>query len=124
MKTFTSIAAQGEITIRRIATRRTTWRCVPTGYSMMKPENGRYIIGHSETGHHHVMEARGATVAQLDKPPAGMRILMAILTEPLALEHLRPHDQHEPIALQPGAYEFRIGREYDPYAEVIRSQSD
>lgn len=117
MKSFNRIAAQGEITIRRI-------KNVPSGCTAMKPESGKFIVGHSETGHHHVIDATGASVSVLDRPPEGMRILYAILENPTALEHLRGHDTHEPIMLEPGAYEIRIAREFDHYAELARQSAD
>lgn len=122
MKTFKAIAAQGEITIRRIGD-------VPKkSKAAGKPlalEGGKLIIGHSETGHHHVLEhTRGATVTVLDSAPDGMRILRAILTEANALVHERGHDTHETIALLPGEHEFRIAREFDHYAEIARQSAD
>lgn len=123
MMMFTRIAAQGEITIRRIGDVPTEKK-LPEGYSTLQPEGGRYIVGHSETGHHHVIGAKGASVAVLDRAPEGMRILRAILDNPTMLEHQRDHDTHEPIALEPGEYEFRIGREFDPYQELARQQAD
>jgi hypothetical protein len=123
MKSFNSVAAQGEITIRRIGNLPKA-RAFPAGYTLMKPENGRFIIGHSETGHHHVIAADGATVAVMDKPPVGMSILRMILDNPLSLEHLRAHDIHETIVNEPGVYEIRIAREFDHYAELARQSAD
>lgn len=120
MQTFKTVAAQGEITVIRIGdVRKTKLAGTP-----LKPENGRFIIGHSETGHHHVIDAKGASVTVLDRAPEGMRILRAILEQPTSLDHLREFDTHEPIELPPGEYEFRIGREYDPYQEIARRQAD
>jgi hypothetical protein len=122
MKTFKITAAQGELTIRRLGN---APRTMPNGYTPLPVENGRYVVGHSETGHHHVLAAGDhASVAVMDRPPQGMRILRAILREPTALEHLRPHDTHEPILLAPGDYEIRIAREFDPYAELARLSAD
>ena len=122
MKFFKICAAQGEITIRRIGDVR---KELPKGFSPLALERGKYIIGHSETQHDHVLSAvEGVEVGVLDKPPEGMRILYAILREPTALEHLRPHDTHEPIMLDAGTYEIRIAREYDPYAELARRSAD
>lgn len=117
MKTFQKIAAQGEITIRRID-------AMPSGCMQMKPESGKFIVGHSETGHHHVIDAHGASVSVLDRPPEGMKILYAILENPTSLDHLRGHDTHESIMLDPGIYEFRIAREFDHYAELARQSAD
>lgn len=117
MLKFKKIAAQGEIIIRRIAE-------VPAGCTTMKPEGRRFIIGHSETGHHHVIGATGASVSVLDKPPEGMRILYAVVETAMTLDHLREHDTHESIALEPGIYEFRVAREFDHYAEFARQSAD
>jgi hypothetical protein len=123
MKTFRLVAAQGEITIRRIGDLPKD-RKLPKGFSAMVPDNGKFIVGHSETGHHHIIESDGATVGVMDEPPAGMRILYAILENPLALEHLRGHDTHETITNEPGVFEIRIAREFDHYAELARQSAD
>lgn len=118
MKSFQHTAAQGELTIRRIDS-------VPDGCTPMQPEGGKFIVGHSETGHHHVIGAvGGASVTVLDRPPEGMKVLYAILENPGSLDHLRGHDTHEPIALEPGIYEIRVAREFDHYAELARQSAD
>jgi hypothetical protein len=121
MKSFQRVAAQGEITIIRLGD-------VPSNRKMtgtpLKPDGKHFVIGHSETGHHHVIDATDASVTVLDRAPEGMRILRAILESPTSLDHQRDHDTHESIALPPGEYEFRIGREFDPYAEIARRQAD
>jgi hypothetical protein len=121
MKSFKETAAQGEITIRRLGN---LSHKIPKGCTAMKPEGGKFIIGHSETGHHHVMNANGASVSVLNSPPEGMRVLYAILENPISLEHLRDHDTHEPIHHEPGVYEIRIAREFDHYAELARQSAD
>lgn len=122
MKTFKLTSAQGEITIIRIGDVST--RQMKEGKPLAL-ESGKLIIGHSETGHHHVLErTAGASVVVLDRAPEGMRILHAILSEPNKLIHERGHDTHETIILPPGEYEFRIAREYDPYAELARQSAD
>jgi len=124
MLTFKTTAAQGEITIRRIGNVPAK-RSPPAGFVAMKPEHGKFIIGHSETGHHHVLDRLdGVDVAVMDAPPAGMKILRAILENPTSLVHLRDHDTHDPIKLEPGEYELRIAREFDHYAELARQSQD
>jgi len=124
MKTFNLVAAQGEITIRRIGDLPKN-RKLPNGFTTLKPRaDGRFVVGQSETHHDHVIDGAGATIGVMDKSPAGMRILYAILENPLALEHLRGHDTHETIANEPGVYEIRIAREFDHYAELARQSAD
>lgn len=116
MKTFENHAAQGEIALRKVLK-------MPCGVVRIPATDGRVIIGHSETGHHHTV-ADTVEVYEAKTAPAGMRILYAIVKDAATLDHHRPHDTHESIGLQPGVYEFRIGREYDPYAEIARQQAD
>jgi hypothetical protein len=121
MKTFRLVAAQGELTIRRLGD--ISFK-LPKDCAPLKAERGQFIVGHSETGHHHIIDAKSGDVMVLDRPPAGMRILYAILKNPTSLDHLREHDTHESIALEPGAYEIRIAREFDHYAELARQSAD
>lgn len=122
MLKFNNIAAQGEITIVRIGG---VQKNKELGGKPLALETGKFIIGHSETGHHHVLErTAGATVTVMDHAPEGMKILHMILTEANALVHNRAHDTHETIALDPGEYEVRIAREFDHYAELARQSAD
>jgi hypothetical protein len=90
----------------------------------VKAENGVFIVGHSETGHHHVMTMERAEFFRDPKAPAGMSVLYAILDEPKELIHQRDFDTHEPVLHQPGMYQFASGREFDHYAELARAQAD
>jgi len=117
MKTFKHTAAQGEISIRRIEK-------MPDNVTPLAPENGHFVIGHSETGHHHVMTLDRKQVFVDPNPPVGMRVLYAVLESAGQLVHQRGHDTHETIQIEPGVYEFRLGREFDPYAELARQVAD
>lgn len=117
MKNFVNNAAQGEISIRKVDT-------LPDGVKPMNAEHGKFIIGHSETGHHHTMTMERTKVFEATTAPDGMKILYAILEVKKVLQHERDFDTHEPIQFQPGIYEFRLGREYDPYAELARNAAD
>lgn len=109
--------AQGEITFFRV-------NMMPTGLVPMaqKDRRGRPIISHSESGHHHVLDA-AVEVLEKPNPPAGMRILYAVLEQPASLiqDVNDAHGQHQ---LPAGIYEFRIAREYDPFAEQARMVAD
>lgn len=111
------IAAQGEVHVFAL----------PSDADMrgdtFAPEAGRLIVGHSETGHHHVIPA-GAATAVLVRESEGMRVLRLIVSEPTEITHLREFDTHAPIALAPGNYEVRIAREYDPWAKLARRVAD
>lgn len=122
MKTFKIAAAQGEITIRRIGDASSA--VLPSGFSPLPTKNGKFVIGESETHHDHCMIASHMSVGVMDRPPEGMRILRLIVENPTALIHERGNDTHEPMMFEPGEYEVRIQREYDPYAELARRVAD
>lgn len=84
---------------------------------------GDWIIAHSESGNHHLLDG-GATVMERTKDvPEGMRILYAILDAPAQLRQ-DAADAHEAHDLPPGLYELRIAREYDPWTEQARRVAD
>lgn len=109
------IGAQGEITIIRVSS-------LPN--VVTKPAErvaGGYIISHSESGHHHLLT--GGEVMERVDAPAGMQVLYAILEHPerLVQDAATPHGSYD---LPPGLYEFRIAREFDPFAEQARRVAD
>jgi len=104
MKAFDKFCAQGDIYIRRI-------EALPKNAVEVKPENGVVEVAHSETGHSHVMEAERVKMYTL---PDSIMDCLLVVEEPTPLEHLRPHDTHEPIMFSPGVYHVRRQREYTP----------
>lgn len=112
------ICAQGEITVFRIIGDMPGGLINHTEIDKL----GRPIISHSESGNHHVLDG---CVAVMEKPdaPEGMRILYALLEEPTALIQ-DASDAHGSHMLDPGIIEFRIAREFDPFAEQVRRVAD
>lgn len=111
--------AQGEIYARSIA-------ALPEGLAPFEERDsaGRWIVAHSETGHHHLLDAPGVEVMERTKDvPEGMRILYAIVSAPTRLwqDAQVPHEAHE---IPPGIYELRIAREYDPIMDQARRVAD
>ena len=120
MKTFNKTAAQGEIDITKLNE-------LPPLSTLQKvePINGVYVIGHSETGHHHVLERDCVEAVYSGKNAEGMECLYALLKSDGELKHLRSFDTHESIGFNAGdIVEFISGNEYDPYAELARKQAD
>jgi len=77
-----------------------------------------YIAGHSETGHHHILES-----------PVEMQIVegatrAVLLKEVTKLFHQKTYDVHETLTLAPGAYEITHKTEYDPFSKVVRAVWD
>ena len=113
MKTVTTRPSfQGDLMIRKITS-------IPKSAKQTAPENGHHIVAHSETGHHHVIEATAAD-RFIDETNAFIAYLkVASATE---LQHLRHFDTHEALTLEPGLYEIRQQREY--VAEGFRRAAD
>jgi hypothetical protein len=113
MKMFERTCAQGDVMFRRV-------KSLPKGCTGVAPVNDRLVVTHSESGHSHVMVLDKSSAGDNNVPAvemfAGNNPLIAWLkvNRPTALEHLRPHDTHEPIMFAPGIYEVRRQREYTP----------
>lgn len=91
---------------------------IPTGESLSVK---KHIVGHSETGHHHVLVS--------DKPfdvmeETDKHDLFVRLFEPAKLVHEKTFDIHETQVLAPGDYAIYHKTEYDPFAEVVRAVYD
>lgn len=85
----------------------------------MKLEKGQLILGHSETGHHHVLEAvrpnvhiSKAAIALIDA--ANDSFIELKLSEPCQIIHLRSTDTHSGFVLPKGDYIRGIREEQSP----------
>lgn len=108
MKIVKNVAAQGEMLIRRV-------NAFTEEAKDYKPENDVFILAHSETGHHHVIDRDNVEVKEQTKNvPQGMAILQLIVKEPAEIKHLRPTDTHESLQVDKGLWEIRLQREYTP----------
>ena len=110
---------QGEVRIKRIES-------LPDGMEtkdVEKAKSGRFIISHSEKGHHHTLDGDCVVMERTNNVPAGMRQLYAILENPgeLIQEAANAHEKQE---LPAGIYRLDISREYDPFMEQARMVAD
>lgn len=109
----TGVAAQGDLLVYSFA----LYPVVREGMEVVHSSDGRHVVAHSETGHHHVLQAY--------TPPAGMLAKMAdpVLFRNLKSQdpemtsvveipegslaeivHLRPNYTHETHVLPPGTW--------------------
>lgn len=116
MKTFTNCAAQGDLLITRIDE-------IPTDAVRQEPGDGVFVVAHSETGHHHVVESAPVEYfhAANDGDFAGQVAYLRV-NEPVALRHLRSFDTHEALSIPAGLYRLNQQREYTP--EGFRRAAD
>lgn len=83
-----------------------------------------WIVAHSESGHHHVIDRARADVAQVQHDSAGLTILRAIVTDPEgAVVVNKGSHGHADLHLPPGLYEARINRELG-LDDVVRRAAD
>ncbi len=109
--------AHGEVNFFRI----TAGEMDITGFKVVKPMSGSYIVGHSESGHNHILEAEGVEV--MEREHEGMKILRAIVKNPVVLRQSAgaPHKQQ---IVEPGEYFITNNVEYNPFAEQARKVAD
>lgn len=78
-----------------------------------------YIVGHSESGHNHVLQSK--TDMKIVESDNKRYILVNEVAE---LFHQKSFDVHETVVVEPGVYEITHKVEYDPFAQVLRDVWD
>lgn len=99
-------AAQGDVLITRVDV-------LPGNVKKVTAVNGQFIVGHSETGHHHVV-IDGPGIEMFDTENPLISYLKVIDNVETTMEHLRSFDTHEPYLLKGGTYEIRRQRQKTP----------
>lgn len=111
------VGQQGECRIVKIS-------ALPDGIETKKAERVAkgFVISHSESGHHHIVTG-GDVMERVNNVPAGMQIFYAIIDKPeeFVQDAANPHGGYN---LDPGIYEFRVSREFDPFSEMARRVAD
>lgn len=79
-----------------------------------------FIVGHSETGHHHVLESKTEfEVTKISDDSIWVQIF-----EPAKLNHKKTVNRHKDLVVQPGKYQVIRKKEYDPFEKVMREVWD
>jgi len=92
-----------------------------TGFAEIDAGPQGFVVGHSESGHHHVLEA--GSVKVMEKVSDGMAILYAIVENPSELKQAAG-DPHKKQIVEPGTYFITNNCEYDPFTEQARRVAD
>ncbi|MBU1008483.1 hypothetical protein KKA53_05395 [Candidatus Dependentiae bacterium] len=100
-----NIAFQGDLMVRRVDR-------IPAEAKPVVAVAGRYIVAHSETGHHHTVTATGCEMHE-----ASEFLAYLALATPATIVHERSFDTHEPLYLDEGIWEIRRQREWTPEGE-------
>ena len=104
MRRIKNQGAQGDLLFRRVD-------AIPAKAERVADEDGRHVLAHSETGHHHWTSAEGA---EFWREPGDPLIAYLRVHDDATVEHARSWDTHAPIVLPAGVWELRRQREYTP----------
>lgn len=83
----------------------------------IKAENGMVIIGHSESGAHHVLERAPKSKTPISKAAQALidstndMLCELRIQDEVMLTHLRPQDAHKAYLLPPGVYVRSLDQE-------------
>jgi hypothetical protein len=100
----------GEVLLHPVAT-------VPEG---KVTEHKTFIVGHSETGHHHVLEAP----KEYKVTKVGLDAVYVTLFDEGELVHKKTVNRHNNLLVAPGSYQVIRKNEYDPFAKIMREVWD
>lgn len=106
MKVIKKMGAQGDMMIIRRDN-------LPNDLTPREPVSGKYVLAHSETGHHHSVEDECCQVFD-GRDNFGMICYLKVEGEYADIVHHRSYDTHETLRLPKGNYEIRRQREYTP----------
>lgn len=84
----------------------------------------RVIVGHSESGHHHVAVCEAADLTLLRPAGADSPDLFLKVAAPARIEHLKEFDRHETKTLEAGYLRIVNKTEYDYFTKVNRRVLD
>jgi hypothetical protein len=109
MITVNTMAAQGDVLFRRVS-------ALPSD-AYEQPHDGRLVVAHSETGHHHVIQSNAVALFEVGNP---LVCYLKLETEHADVVHERSFDTHETLRLLgapegPAFYEVRRQREHTPH---------
>lgn len=92
-----------------------------SGFTDVEPGKDGYIVGHSESGHNHILDRGDAVVKE--RVVDGMKVLYALLKQPTSLRQLSGSPHAEQTVL-PGEYLITNNVEYNPFTEQARRVAD
>lgn len=84
-------------------------------------ESNHFIVGHSETGHHHVLESDVKFEATIFDDNHDLYVK---LFEPAKLVHQKTVNRHHDLTVIPGTYKVIRKQEYSPFERIMRDVWD
>lgn len=116
LKIENNVCAQGDMLIRKIDK-------LPINVVEQKPENGRFILAHSETGHSHTVKLQPGVQFYQAANDNNIAYLVVDNTKCL-VEHERSFHTHAPLEFDSGIYEIRRQIESDDTPQGWRRAID
>ena len=99
-----NFAIQGDIALTRVDS-------LPEEVTKDVADRGRYILAHSETGHHHAVLENEGMLYRTEDP----MVAYLVVDNTANLKHYKPSvDAHRTVALDKGIYRVNRQREYTP----------
>lgn len=100
-----ALAAQGDVLFRRIER-------LPEN-AVERKTNGRIVVAHSETGHHHAIDGAGVHLFE-DADAGPLARYLEVAAAFADVVHHRSYDTHETLRLPRGFWEVRRQRQWMP----------
>lgn len=72
------------------------------------------IVGHSETGHHHVL----TSTVPMNVVEVEDRMYVEVMLDSL-LKHKKAQDKHDTLTVKPGIWEIKHKKEYNPITKAL-----
>lgn len=104
--TFENQAAQGELLFTRIEK-------LPDTAKAVEATDGRYVVGHSETGHHHVVQAKRGVQYFEDSANSNVAYIKLDRTPFADVIHLRDFDTHKSLRMPGNGSIFKINKQQE-----------
>lgn len=82
-------------------------------------EHDLYIVGHSGTGHHHVLQS--PTKFEVTEADSALYLR---LFKPSELVHKKTVNRHHNLTVPAGLYKVTRKNEYDPFQKIMRQVWD
>lgn len=90
---------------------------VPKDVTVTGKKVKSFVVAHSETGHHHIIESE--TPFTVDEE----NMYIALFGDS-AIVHKKSFDAHKTLTLKPATYERYEAVEYDPFSAITRRVVD
>lgn len=88
-------------------------------------EGKEYVVGHSETGHHHLAVAGiGGTITMFRPVGADDGTLFMRVNKDSRIEHKKSFDKHETKTLFKGIYQITIKKEWNYFKKIQERVQD